>query len=107
MMKLMCFLVCLCSLISLTGCSSVSEIETTVVQESRPELIIPDYPSLDMKPVHFKVQVIDDNVYYCLNTENYKNLSEDIVIVQNYIKYLKQVNYTFKEYYEGLNDLEE
>lgn len=92
-----------CCTVLCTGCAHVQPVQTTTINEDKPELIVPDYPALDLKRVHFQVQVLENNVYYCLDTQNYKNLAEDIKVVQEYIKYLKQVNYTYKEYYEGLN----
>ena len=82
----------------LSGCSSdVQKVETHVVNESKPKLIIPEYPEILMKDVNFKVSKIvgDEEVYYCLDYPNYKNLSEDTLIIQNYLIYLKK---TINEY---------
>lgn len=90
----------------LTGCSSdaqkVQKVETHVVNESKPKLIIPEYPEILMKDVNFKVSKIvgDEEVYYCLDYPNYKNLSEDTLIIQNYLIYLKKTIKAYQDYYE-------
>lgn len=99
-----------CILTSLTlflsGCSTdVQSVETHVVNESKPKLIIPEYPEILMKDVNFKVfkgsQIVgDEEVYYCLDYPNYKNLSEDTLIIQNYLIYLKKTIKAYQDYYE-------
>lgn len=87
----------------LTGCSSdVQKVETHIVNESKPKLIIPEYPEILMKDVNFKVSKIvgDEEVYYCLDYPNYKNLSEDTLIIQNYLIYLKKTIKAYQDYYE-------
>lgn len=102
-----------CILTSLTlflsGCSTdvqrVQSVETHVVNESKPKLIIPEYPEILMKDVNFKVfkgsQIVgSEEVYYCLDYPNYKNLSEDTLIIQNYLIYLKKTIKAYQDYYE-------
>lgn len=100
--------------LALTGCSSgVQTVETHVINESKPKLIIPEYPEVKMRNVIFNVIKEDDIVYYALDYPNYKNLSSDTLIIQNYIIHLKKVIKAYQDYYEpdnsdtNTNDLQE
>jgi hypothetical protein len=100
--------------LTLTGCSSdVQTVETHVINESKPKLIIPEYPDVKMRNVVFNVIKEDDIVYYALDYPNYKNLSSDTLIIQNYIIHLKKVIKAYQDYYEpdnsdtSTNDLQE
>ncbi len=87
--------------LSLTSCSSdVQTVETHVINESKPKLIIPEYPEVKMRNVVFNIIKEDDIVYYALDYPNYKNLSSDTLIIQNYIIHLKKVIKAYQDYYE-------
>jgi hypothetical protein len=87
--------------LTLTGCSSdVQTVETHVINDSKPKLIIPEYPEVKMRNVVFNVIKEDDIVYYALDYPNYKNLSSDTLIIQNYIIHLKKVIKAYQDYYE-------
>lgn len=99
--------ICLYASIFLTGCTTdVQTVETHVINESKPKLTIPEYPEVKLKNIEFNVKNIkdtidaDEQVYYCLDYPNYKNLSEDTLIIQNYLIYLKKVIKAYQDYYE-------
>lgn len=86
--------------ILLQGCAdNVQHVQTHVINESKPKLTIPEYPELKLKNVEFSI-IKNDKIYYCLDIGNYKNLSEDTLIIQNYLKYLKNVIKAYQDYYE-------
>lgn len=105
--KMKALFICLGVSTFLTGCSTdVQTVETHVINESKPKLIIPEYPEVRLKNIEFNVRNIRDTidaneqVYYCLDYPNYKNLSEDTLIIQNYLIYLKKVIKAYQDYYE-------
>ena len=93
------FLLSIIILFSLTACSS-SDIKVKVKPLKRPDLNIVIQKPLKLETLRFYVQIQNGAPGYCLDTQNYSNLSGNMEIIQNYLDMQRVIIESQKQYYE-------
>lgn len=88
-------------ILMLTGCAT--DINVTTDPIKRAKLSIPVPPVLKMDNVQWKVVVENDKPSYCVDSQNFANLANNLEKIQNRLKLQNETIKKQKEYYETLN----
>lgn len=75
-------------------------LDVTVDPLKRATLDIPAPPPLEMDPVQWTIKVENDEPQYCVDTDNFVNLANNLEKVQNRLDLQKSTIEKQKEYYE-------
>ena len=85
----------------LSGCASNVDVTTKAVPRTNLEL--PAQKPLTLKPVQLHVNVNNKVPSYCMNSQNFSNLANNLEAVQNDLDVKRQQIEAAKHYYDNLN----
>lgn len=87
------------AMVMLSGCSTATNIKIEPLK--RPTLDIVNQKPIILSPIQFHIQIYNKIPSYCLSTENFSNLSNNMEKIQNYLYIDEQTIDAYKKYYEA------
>ena len=118
--KIISNIILISSVLIFSACSE-KQIEVRTVQDERIKLNLSEPQQLKLKPIVFYVLTEKnkdavfkqlessnkDKVLISISDDDYQNMSENLVLIQNYITQQRYIIKSYKEYYEAYLNKEE